>query len=151
MYNTWSLDIFYSGINDPNLASDMERVEKSIGLFSEAVAALDKESAAATLRRVIEIKEDLTVLIRRLAGYFSLRRSVDSSDAEGASYQTKISALIASTTKDNVQFEKFAGTLSDLDSVIASDEILSQYKFYFDEIKNDMSHMMSDEAEALFA
>lgn len=151
MYNTWSLDIFYSGINDPNLASDMERVEKSIGLFSEAVAALDKENAAATLRRVIEIKEDLTVLIRRLAGYFSLRRSVDSSDAEGASYQTKISALIASTTKDNVQFEKFAGTLSDLDSVIASDEILSQYKFYFDEIKNDMSHMMSDEAEALFA
>ena len=151
MYNTWSLDIFYSGINDPNLASDMERVEKSIGLFSEAVAALDKENAAATLRRVIEIKEDLTVLIRRLAGYFSLRRSVDSSDAEGASYQTKISALIASTTKNNVQFEKFAGTLSDLDSVIASDEILSQYKFYFDEIKNDMSHMMSDEAEALFA
>ena len=84
MYNTWSLDIFYSGINDPNLASDMERVEKSIGLFSEAVAALDKENAAATLRRVIEIKEDLTVLIRRLAGYFSLRRSVDSSDADNA-------------------------------------------------------------------
>ena len=151
MYNTWSLDVFYSGIDDPKLASDMERVEATIGLFREAVAALDKENAAATLRRVIEIKEDLTVLIRRLAGYFSLRRSVDSSDAEGASYQTKISALIASTTKDNVQFEKFAGTLSDLDSVIASDEILSQYKFYFDEIKNDMSHMMSDEAEALFA
>lgn len=151
MYNTWSLDVFYSGIDDPKLASDMERVEATIGLFREAVAALDKENAAATLRRVIEIKEGLTVLIRRLAGYFSLRRSVDSSDAEGASYQTKISALIASTTKDNVQFEKFAGTLSDLDSVIASDEILSQYKFYFDEIKNDMSHMMSDEAEALFA
>ena len=151
MYNTWSLDVFYSGIDDPKLASDMERVEATIGLFREAVAALDKENAAATLRRVIEIKEGLTVLIRRLAGYFSLRRSGDSSDAEGASYQTKISALIASTTKDNVQFEKFAGTLSDLDSVIASDEILSQYKFYFDEIKNDMSHMMSDEAEALFA
>ena len=151
MYNTWSLDVFYSGIDDPNLASDMERVEKTIGLFREAVAALDKENAAETLRRVIEIKEELTVLIRRLAGYFSLRRSADSSDAEGASYQTKISALIASTTKDNVLFQKFAGTLADLDKIIESDDLLSQYRFYFEEIKNDMSHMMSDEAEALFA
>ena len=151
MYNTWSLDVFYSGIDDPNLASDMERVEKTIGLFREAVAVLDKENAAETLRRVIEIKEELTVLIRRLAGYFSLRRSADSSDAEGASYQTKISALIASTTKDNVLFQKFAGTLADLDKIIESDDLLSQYRFYFEEIKNDMSHMMSDEAEALFA
>ena len=151
MYNTWSLDVFYSGIDDPKLASDMERVEATIGLFREAVAALDKENAAATLRRVIEVKEELTVLIRRLAGYFSLRRSADSSDSEGASYQTKISALIASTTKDNVLFQKFAGDLPNLDTVIASDELLSQYKFYFEEIITDMSHMMSDEAEALFA
>ena len=151
MYNTWSLDILYHGIDDPKLASDMERYEKLIGIFSEAVAALDKENATATLRRVIEIKEEMTVLVRRLAGYFSLRRSANSSDAEGASYQTKISAMVASTTKDNVKFQKFAGYLVNLASVIESDELLCQYKFYFEEIQKDMSHMMSDEAEALFA
>ncbi|MBO7162043.1 MAG: M3 family oligoendopeptidase, partial [Clostridia bacterium] len=151
MYNTWSLDVLYRGIDDPNLASDMERFEKLIGLLSEAVAALDKENAAVSLRRVIDVKEELTVLVRRLAGYFSLRRSADSADAEGASYQTKISGMIASTTKDNVIFEKFAGSLDNLDSILESDEILSQYKFYFEEIKNDISHMMSDEAEALYA
>lgn len=59
--------------------------------------------------------------------------------------------MLASTTEDNVKFEKFAGSLENLESVIESDELLSQYKFYFEEIKNDMSHMMSDEAEALFA
>ena len=151
MYNTWSLDVLYRGIDDPKLASDMERFEKLISLLSEAVAALDKENAAASLRRVIDVKEELTVLVRRLAGYFSLRRSADSADAEGASYQTKISGMIASTTKDNVMFEKFAGSLENLDSIIESDEVLSQYKFYFKEIKNDISHMMSDEAEALYA
>lgn len=151
MYNTWSLDVLYRGIDDPKLASDMERFEKLINLLSEAVAALDKENAAVTLRRVIDVKEELTVLVRRLAGYFSLRRSADSADAEGASYQTKISGMIASTTKDNVMFEKFAGSLENLDSIIESDEVLSQYKFYFKEIKNDISHMMSDEAEALYA
>ncbi len=151
MYNTWSLDVLYRGIDDPNLASDMERFKTLVAVFGETVAALDKDNAAKTLRNVIEVKEELTVLVRRLAGYFSLRRSADSSDAEGASYLTKISAMIASTTKDNVIFEKFAGNLDDLDSVIESDELLSQYKFYFEEIKNDISHMMSDEAEALFA
>lgn len=151
MYNTWSLDVLYRGIDDLKLASDMERFEKLISLLSEAVAALDKENAAVSLRRVIDVKEELTVLVRRLAGYFSLRRSADSADAEGASYQTKISGMIASTTKDNVMFEKFAGSLENLDSIIESDEVLSQYKFYFKEIKNDISHMMSDEAEALYA
>lgn len=151
MYNNWSLDVLYRGIDDPNLASDMERFEKLIKSLGEAVAALDKNEAAKTLRGVIEVKEELSVLAHRLAGYFSLRRSANSGDSEGASYQTKIFSLIASTTKDNVIFEKFAGSLEDLDSVLESDELLSQYKFYFEEIKNDTSHKMSDEAEALFA
>ena len=151
MYNNWSLDVLYRGIDDPNLASDMERFEKLIKSLGEAVAALDKNEAAKTLRGVIEVKEELSVLAHRLAGYFSLRRSANSGDSEGASYQTKIFSLIASITKDNVIFEKFAGSLEDLDSVLESDELLSQYKFYFEEIKNDTSHKMSDEAEALFA
>ncbi len=151
MYNNWSLDILYRGIDDENLAKDMARFEKLITLFGEAVAALDKNNAAQTLRRVIEVKEELTVLVRRLAGYFGLRRATDSADSEGASYQTKISAMVASTTKDNVVFEKFAGELENLEEIIASDELLSQYEFYFEEIKNDISHKMSDEAEALFA
>ncbi|MBR5779906.1 MAG: M3 family oligoendopeptidase [Clostridia bacterium] len=151
MYNNWSLDVLYRGIDDPNLASDMERFEKLIKSLGEAVAALDKNEAAKTLRGVIEVKEELSVLAHRLAGYFSLRRSANSGDSEGASFQTKIFSLIASTTKDNVIFEKFAGSLEDLDSVLESDELLSQYKFYFEEIKNDTSHKMSDEAEALFA
>ena len=151
MYNTWSLDILYRGIDDENLSKDMSRFESLISLFGDAVAALDKNNAAPTLRRVIEVKEELTVLVRRLAGYFGLRNATDSTDSEGASYQTKISAMIASTTKDNVIFEKFAGNLKNLDAVIESDELLSQYKFYFEEIKNDISHKMSDEAEALFA
>ena len=151
MYNTWSLDVLYRGIDDPKLESDMKRLEELLSLLNKAADALDVNDAAASLRRVIEVKEELTVLVRSLAGYFSLRRSADSSDSAGASYQTKISAMIASTTKDNVKFEKFAGSLENLEEVVGSDELLSQYKFYFEEIKNDMSHMMSDEAEALFA
>ncbi len=151
MYSTWSLDVLYKGTNDPKLSSDMERFGNVISEFGKAVSELSVDDARASIRRIIEIKEELTVLTRRLAGYFSLRRSADSSDSEGAAYQTKISTLIASTAKDNVIFEKFAGSLENLDDIIMSDELLSQYKFYFDEIKSDVSHKMGDETESLFA
>ena len=106
-----------------NLERDMKRLEELLSLLNKAADALDVNDAAASLRRVIEVKEELTVLVRSLAGYFSLRRSADSSDSAGASYQTKISAMIASTTKDNVKFEKFAGSLENLEEVV-------KYSFY---------------------
>ena len=53
MYNNWSLDILYRGIDDENLAKDMARFENLIALFGKAVAELDKNDAAKTLRRVI--------------------------------------------------------------------------------------------------
>jgi oligoendopeptidase F len=131
MYNEWSLDIFYKGADDPKLASDIARLEAAIKEYSDAVAALDANDARATLRRAIEIEEEVTVLFSRIAGYFSLRRSANSGDTEGARYLTKIQALGASTTGPSVAFEKFVGSLDNLDEIIADDELLSHYTFYF--------------------
>ncbi|MBR4888007.1 MAG: peptidase M3 [Clostridia bacterium] len=151
MYNEWSLDVLYKGTSDPALQADMTRLEEVIAAYKAAVNALDSAAPAASLRKVVEINEEMTVLTRRLAGFFSLRRSANSADTEGAAYMTKIQGMMASTAKESVMFQKFAGKLENLDEVIAGDELLSQYKFYFEEIKNDVSHKMSDEAEALFA
>ena len=87
------------------------------------------QAPAKSLRCIIDIKEELSLLVRRLSGFFSLRRSTNAADTAGAAYTTKISAMLASTAKENVIFEKFVGNIEDIDSVINSDEILSQYKF----------------------
>ena len=147
----WSLDVFYKGINDPALAADMAKLEEKTAAYKQLIAALGTEEPAAALRKVIDIKEEMAVLTRRLGGYFSLRRSANSADSEGASYQTKIGALMASTAKENVMFEKYAGTLENLEEILDSDEVLSQYKFYFSQIQKAVAHKMSDEAEAIFA
>ena len=151
MYQEWSLDVLYKGVEDPALQADMKRLEEVIAAYKQTVEALDPAQPRAALRSVIDISEEMTVLTRRLAGYFSLRRSANSSDAEGAAYQTKIQALIASIAKEQVMFEKYVGRVEDLDRVIAGDEVLKEYEFYFHQVQKSVSHKIGDEAESVFA
>ena len=151
MYNEWSLDVFYKGAEDPALQLDMKKIEEAVAEYKKAIAALDASAPAASLRRVIDVKEQMGVLTRRLMGFFSLRRSANASDTAGAVYMTKIQGMMASLAKENVAFNKFVGAIEDIEAVIAEDEVLREYGFYFDEIKKSVSHMLSDEAEEVFA
>ena len=151
MYDQWSLDVFYKGIDDPALQNDMSELEAKIQQYTKAADELDAAQPVASLRRVIELEERITVLISRIAGYFSLRRSANSADVDGAKYLTKIQALSAATTGASVKYEKFVGAIEDLDAVIKGDELLSQYSYYLHETKNAVSHKLSNEAEVVFA
>ena len=138
MYNEWSLDVFYKGADDPAIELDVKKIEESVEEYRRAVAALDASDATASLRRVIDIKEQMGVLTRRLMGFFSLRRSANASDTAGAVYMTKIQGMMASLAKVNVAFNKFVGAIENIDAVIAEDEVLREYGFYFDEIKKSV-------------
>ena len=151
MYNEWSLEIFYKGIDDPSLSADIAKLEGNVEQYKKLISALNYDDTAKTLREIIDLKESTAVLVRKIAGYCSLRRSANSTDKEVSGIMTKIQALMASTAKENVIFEKYVGKIENLDEVLSSDEILAQYKFYFSEVKASVSHNMSDEAEDVFA
>lgn len=151
MYNEWSLDVFYHGVDDPALARDMSLLENEINEYNKAAEQLSAEDAVGSLRQMMETEEQILTRISRIAGYFSLRRSANSADAEGAKYLTKIQALSAGTAKASAMFRKFVGELEDLDGILAEDELLSQYTFLLHEIKDAASHQLSDEAEVVFA
>ena len=151
MYNEWSLDVFYHGIDDPKLGEDMTKLENVIRTFKETVNSLTQETVASSLRRVIELEEEMSLLIRRLSGYFSLRRSANSADTEGAKYSTKIQNLTASKTKESVMLQKYIAGIENLDEIIEKDDLLREYTFHFQQIKNAASHKLSDEAENVFA
>ena len=151
MYNEWSLNDFYNGIHDPVLGKDISRLEEVIREFKNAVASLNKEAPRESLRHAIVIEEEMSVLIRKLGGYFHLRRSVNSSDAEGAKYSTVVQNLAAGKTKETVMLQKFIADIEDIDGLIDGDELLTEYKFRLKQIKNIAAHKMSDEAENVFA
>ena len=151
MYNEWSLDILYRGAEDPALEADLAALEATVAEYKTVIAGLDAADPVGSLRRAIDVKERMGLLTRRLGGFFSLRRSTNATDPLGAKYMTKIQALLAGNAKEHVLFEKFVGGIEDLEGVIARDEVLAQYTFYFSQIKQSLSHNLSDEAEAVFA
>ena len=151
MYNEWSLDIFYKGIDDPALEADVKKLDENVALYKKTVAELTPDDPAKSLRKIIDIKESTAVLVRKILGYCSLRRSANSKDGEVSALMTRIQMLLAGTAKENVAYEKYVGSIEDLDAVLDSDEVLSQYKFYFGEVKASVAHNLSDEAEDVFA
>ncbi len=151
MYNEWSLEAFYKGIDDPAFSGDIEALENAVKEYKTIISALTYDETAKTLRRIIDLKEKIGLTGRRLMGYMSLRRATNSADTEVSLPQTKLGMLMASTAKENVMFEKYVGGIEDIETVIAGDEVLSQYSFYFNEIKESVSHNLGDEAEDVFA
>ena len=151
MYNEWSLEAFYHGINDPALENDMARLAEAIENFKQIAHDLGKGNAREELCRVIGIEEEMTVLTRRLGGYFSLRRSANSADKEIGKYATKLQNMMASRTKESVMVQKFIGGLDNLEELIAEDALLTEYAFHLRQVKKAASRKLSDEAESVFA
>ena len=153
MYNEWSLNSLYKGSDDPQINTDIERLKSALAEYRCDVSGLNDtaEEPVQVLKRLVLAREEITVLVRKLAGYFSLRRSANASDASVASYMTLVQGLMSSVAKDTAIANKYIGSIDNLFEIIKDDEVLSQYEFYFTEIKSSVSHSMSDEAEEVFA
>ena len=151
MYNEWSLNAFYLGTDDPALEKDMARLEELIDQFKTAVSELSHSDLQTSLHHAIEIEEEISVLARKLGGYFNLRRSAHSPDTEGAKYSTKLQNIMTKKTKETVILQKFIGSIENIDAAICGDELLEAYHFRFSEIKESASHKLSDDAEDVFA
>ena len=88
MYNEWSLDVFYKGVEDPALQADLKKLEETVARYKKEIAALDGQKPAESLKKIMEIKETMSLLVRRLGGFFSIRRSTNAADTVGAGYTT---------------------------------------------------------------
>ncbi|MBR7162167.1 MAG: peptidase M3, partial [Clostridia bacterium] len=150
MYHDWSLQALYPK-NAAEWDRDIARLEELIQAFKEDVRLLSHENARETLRKAVDTEEEISVLTRRLGSYFHLRRSVKSRDLTSAQYSTRLDKIMSKKTKPTVAFHRFIASLENLESVIQGDEVLEAYHFRFSQIRNLISHKLSDEAEDVFA
>lgn len=151
MYDKWSLDVFYKGVDDPNIEKDFIRLEELIGKYRIALASAEKRNVRTSLHEIMDIKEQMSDVTNRLYVYFRLRRSANNTDKEGAPYRTRIQELMTSTAKDDVVFKRFVGGISNLEGVIKGDPLLEEYGFYLNDIKKELNHSLSEEGEQVFS
>ena len=146
--DTWSLDVLYKGMDDPQYQTDKEQLTKLIG---EATAWLDQEGEPkARIIRAFELNEQLTSLILKLAQYLYLSQSVDTTNSR---YTGELNSIFMSLTA----LEPFTVTLNqlvaadpDLDELAEADTLKS-YRDLLERMKLSAEHQLTPELESMVA
>lgn len=147
----WSLDVYYTGYDDPAFAKDMNKFEEAVASLAPALEKAKTQNHTQGLLTVMFALEELEETARRVYEYVFYRSSVNTTDEETNNYYGRIRKLLAQTAKDSAAIEKYIAGISDLEACIANDEILKEYEFKLTNIKKDAKHQFSDEMEAMIA
>ena len=149
MNTEWSLDIFYKGFDDENFTKDFEKAKYAIEDYNNAVKAIDNTNPLKSMEDVIVVKEKIELLVSKLYQFCSLTQSTDTSNPNCATYINKLMQLLNNMTIAQTQFERFVASIDDIDSIIKDSDILKDYSFLLNSIKENSKHLLSDEVEDL--
>ncbi len=151
MNSQWNLDPIYKGFDDPAFAADQARmagIVESLGAFAGELANL---SAIDGLKKGIALTEELTELASKLIEYASLRQSTNTRDPECGSKMGQLMQLLSLTAGPQAVFNQWCADLPDLGELIASDDVLKEYAYYFENVKKDAAHLLGEKGEQIAA
>lgn len=147
MYDRWSLDVLYSGFDDPKFQSEFQQLDEFLEKFKNTVAILGSKDARTTVKELLTLKEDYQTTVNRLANYCSLRQNADTNDGESVSYLGRLIQKDNDVTPFATAIDKYLATLPNLDEIIGDDEMLQDYSYYLHEIQNSAKYLLSEEVE----
>ena len=151
MNSEWSLDVLYTGYDSPEFKRDIEAMDETVRVFNEAAAQLNASDPAGSIKRMLGLMEESSLLFERLYSFCGLSQACNTKDEQAAAYLGRIMARSSAMTKARTSFEKFVAAVEDLDAVIASDPMLAEYGYMLRNIKADSKHLLSEEAEEIMS
>lgn len=136
----WQLDDLYPSYQSEEFKQDLA----SLAGFKEEMAALTLEDTLESVKAVIDVKERLLITARRLSSFISLNLSTKATDEESTNYQNVLSNHLNQLTKLQAKINRFLGEIT-VD--ISQDPELSDYAFFFKEMKEDRQYLLNDDVE----
>lgn len=151
MNSCWSLDVLYKGYDAPEFKNDLAAADAIVNDFNAAVKELDPADPKGSLLKMIALEEKRSELFSKLFSFCSLNQATNTKDENAAAYMGQLMAKYSAMTKADTSFEKFVAAVDDLDGVIASDEMLTEYAYMLRRIKESSKHLLSEEAEEIMS
>lgn len=154
MTDQWSLDVLYSGLDDPNFAKDQEQLDvliDELSALAEEWARQDYPDVTEMLKRTLTLREQLELTASSLLEFLFLSQSVDTTNAALSGAMSVIQGKLARGSRAEVMLNRCIAQAGDLDEYIASEPLLKEYAFYLKRIQRNASHMLSDDAEEMAA
>ena len=151
MNERWNLEPIYKGFDDPAFEADLTALKENVQSYSAFAETLSDAEPLAALRRGIELGEQLTELVNKLAEYASLRQSADSRDSEAGSQMGRIMAVYSDVAGPDAAFRDWAAKLPNLMELVDGDESLKEYHFLFRNIQKSSKYLLSGLGETIMA
>ena len=147
MYDKWSLDVLYTGFEDPKFQNEFKQLDEFVEKFKNTAESLGSKDERTTTKEALTLIEDYHRVFNRLVNYCALRQNADTNDGESVSNLGRLIQKNNDITPFATAIDKYLSTLSDLDDVIGDDEMLQDYSFYLHELQKSAKYLLSEEVE----
>ncbi len=156
MYNEWSLDILYKGLEDENYKEDIKRLEELIADIKAFSIALKDDDGNESkeerlLLKAIDYMEQFEILSSSLAHYLMLRETVNTTDSQVVNELNNLEKRISDISKPFAVLKKWIAEIEAMDKYLDKHPKLKEYEFLINDIKNDAKHLLSDDVEEVIA
>lgn len=149
---TWNLDKLYLSFDDEKYQNDLKTMDQLIIEFNSL--AVNFENYDDKCRKLVDFMQKQIILdevIGKLYRFASLTESVDSTNQQATKMSNSIRRKATELTKVNTIFTKWLASYPNLDADILQNPFLKEHDFYLNEIKENASHMLSNDLELMIA
>ncbi len=145
MEMTWDLSVFYKGFDDPQLESDIQRIQELS--HSAADIAAQNISDVEKLEKMIADSSELDNLLSNAYGYTQLTLSTDCTNEDALRYLDRLGNMMVEVQLNSSAIVRLVGGIGDLEGCIAQSETLKQHAFMLRETREQAEHLLPEEME----
>lgn len=145
----WDLSKLYTSFDAPEFSADLERITS---LLAEAKTWTEKEltnpdNAVSKLHHIIEISDDVHRSLHRLGAFTHLTLATDATHKQALQSYDRLEKVQLDAENLESVYNRFIGTIDNLDDLIASDDKLKEYEFLLHESQAKAQYLLSPEVE----
>ena len=151
MNDVWNLDPIYRGFDDPAFGRDLDELKVAVSDFAKWTQNLASADPLEALKEGIARQEKLYSIGGKLVEYAMLRQSANTQDAEAGSRIGQIMGALSSVAGPQAALQEWASHLPNLMELVAQDEILTAYTFFFENIRKSSRYLLPGMGEEIMA
>ena len=146
----WDLSVFYSGLDDPQMDADIEKLRTLVDDFQGRWRGKVAEMSAADFRDAYQALETIYDMRGRLGSFAFLNFSTDTGNAAYQAAVARIEELEASLSQKLVFFDLEWNALDD-DAAerILADPVLADYRYYLEAERRYRPYNLSEAEERI--
>lgn len=140
----WQLDDLYSAYDSQEFIRDWKKLED----FKLRLEALDLADNKEAIKEIIRMKEEFTIISRKIGSFISLNLSTNTSDSTHTNFRARYGQIISNLTKIMTRIDLFLGNIK---TDLSQDDYLADYSFALQELANKAQHTLSEDLEEVIA